>query len=554
MEISDLENFTSDSKSAAIKTATAIRQALPVTVLIGIYPEKARDKKRSPTPYLVSRLTQPYITLKATISSATWLPSWWKSTTNCAKLGLSTTELKKNCATKTAQDSFAVELALDTAAELQRLFDSQRSGTIDLESVETAVKASVIRFGAAVLSAWINTDRSDGGTSQVACDCGGVARRAGRRCKQLVSALGELELKRSYYHCEECGSGIFPKDRELGIEGESVSVAVQRMIGRVAGELSFAATRELLQQLANVDVSVKQAERVAERVGREIMDHELENIEVEPCEVQTMYLGVDGTGVPMIPKESEGRLGKQVDGTSKTREMKLAVVWTAERTNDKGRPEKDPGSASYNASIESASTKDTDKRLSAFAQRVERETKRRGFDTVKRQVVVGDGALWIWNMVSEIFPRAIQIVDIWHAKEKLHEVGKSIYGDESELAVVWADQRCDELDEGDVETVMRELQQHGKRCKKASQAVGYFGKNRERMRYRQFREQGICVSSGVVEAGCKDTVGARLKRSGMRWSVNGANAIAALRCYVKSDRFDDFWYDKSVKRLANEKI
>ena len=147
---------------------------------------------------------------------------------------------------------------------------------------------------------------------------------------------------------------LLPKDRDLGIEGQRLSVAVQRMVGRVAGEVSFASTQQLLHLLANVDVSVKQAERVAERIGEQIVLHEAENVEVGSCDAETMYLAVDGTGVPVIPKESEGRLGKQSDGTSKTREMKLAVVWTAERTNDEGRPEKDPGSASYNAAIESA--------------------------------------------------------------------------------------------------------------------------------------------------------------------------------------------------------
>ena len=434
------------------------------------------------------------------------------------------------------------------------MLQSQPTGAVDLESVEVALKSSVLRFGAAVLSAWINADQSDGHASQIACDCGGKARRAGRRAKQLVSALGELELQRTYYHCESCGHGRFPKDRELGIEGQSVSVAVQRMIGRVAGELSFASTRQLLQLLAGVDVSVKQAERVAERIGGDIIDHERTSTEVVSCEAQTMYLGVDGTEVPVVPQARAGRRGKQADGSSKTREMKLVVVWTAERFDDKGRPKKDPGSATYSAAIESASTKDTDKELAPFVQRVDRQAMRRGFYDVPRKVLVGDGAAWIWKMGEELFPGAIKIVDIWHAHEKLHEVSKAIYGRQSELAKPWAQKRCDELDNSEVGRVIMALKQHAPRCELAAQAVGYFSNNRARMRYRHFREQGLCVSSGVVEAGCKDTVGARLKRSGMRWSVEGANAIAALRCYVKSDLFDDFWYDKSEQHMANENI
>ena len=110
--------------------------------------------------------------------------------------------------------------------------------------------------------------------------------------------------------------------------------------------------------------------------------------------------------------------------------------------------------------------------------------------------------------------------------------------------------RCEELAAGNIEGLITELKKASDGCELATQAVGYFSTNIKRMRYAQFRAEGICISSGVVEAGCKDAIGARLKRSGMRWSVDGANAIAALRCYVKSERFDDFWYDRAMKLQA----
>ncbi len=252
----------------------------------------------------------------------------------------------------------------------------------------------------------------------------------------------------------------------------------------------------------------------------------------------------------MIPRETEGRSGRQADGGAKTREMKLAVVWTAERTDEKGRPRTDAGSVSYNAAIESASTKDTAVELSPFAQRVYREAVRRGFYEAERQIVIGDGARWIWRLSAEMFPDAIEVVDIFHAKEKLHEVSRAIYGNRSDLAGKWADLRCDELDAGSIEEVIKALKKAAAGCGPAAQAVGYFSTNIRRMRYAQFRSEGICVSSGVVEAGCRDAIGARHKRSGMRWSVDGANDIAALRCYVKSDRFDDFWYDRAINSQA----
>ena len=77
----------------------------------------------------------------------------------------------------------------------------------------------------------------------------------------------------------------------------------------------------------------------------------------------------------------------------------------------------------------------------------------------------------------------------------------------------------------------------------ARKCIHYVFGNRHRMRYPQFRAKGLCVASGVVEAGCKQ-IGARLKHAGMRWTVAGANAIIALRCSLLSGRFEDFWSDE----------
>ena len=121
-----------------------------------------------------------------------------------------------------------------------------------------------------------------------------------------------------------------------------------------------------------------------------------------------MYLGMDGTGVPVRREETEGRAGKQPDGSSKTREVKLVTLWTAEALDSQGRPRRDPGSISYSAAIESAAARDTDPGLSAFARRVGREAERRGFGGARRRVVLGDGAAWIWNVTPNSSPRRLR--------------------------------------------------------------------------------------------------------------------------------------------------
>ena len=127
------------------------------------------------------------------------------------------------------------------------------------------------------------------------------------------------------------------------------------------------------------------------------------------------------------PGGTEGRAGKQPDGSAKTREVKLVTLWTAESLDPQGRPRRDPGSVSYSAAIESAAARDTDPNLSAFARRVGREADRRGFGGARRRVVLGDGAPWIWNLTGEQFPEAIEIVDLYHAQEKIWDASKALH-------------------------------------------------------------------------------------------------------------------------------
>ena len=387
----------------------------------------------------------------------------------------------------------------------------------------------------------LNADRCDEQGPRLPCACGADARFAGRRPKTFTTALGALTLERAWYHCERCHTGFSPRDRALGMEHTCLSGAALRMVGIAAARTSFAGASALVRELAGLTLAPKTVERHAEALGREVADDECHALDPEPCEVPTLYLGLDGTGVPARNSEVEGHKGKHPDASAKTREAKLAVVWSAETTDKKGRPVRDPDSATYNAAIETIATRDTDPEPAPFAKRILREAERRGFGTAERRVILGDGAPWIWNFADEHFPGATQIVDIFHAKGHLFEVAKAIYGSASEVGERWARKRREELDEGRIDDVVAALRSHAGTCEEARKDVEYFSRNRERMNYPRFRAMGLCVATGVVEGGCKHIIGTRLKRGGMRWTVAGANAIIALRCAVESHRFDDFW-------------
>ena len=138
--------------------------------------------------------------------------------------------------------------------------------------------------------------------------------------------MGPLVLERAYYHCVGCESGFYPRDRELGLEGGSLTPGAVRMVGTAAARVSFAESSQLLAELAGLRIDPKRVERAAEALGGEIAEDECLRVESEPPSAPTMVLGMDGTGVPVRPGETEGRRGKQPDGSSKTREVKLVTL------------------------------------------------------------------------------------------------------------------------------------------------------------------------------------------------------------------------------------
>ena len=347
-------------------------------------------------------------------------------------------------------------------------------------------------------------------------------------------------LSRAYYHCASCGTSLFPRDAQLGCAKAGISPAVENMVARTAATVSFEESAELLRELAGITVTAKMIERSAENTGADISRDEKEIVHYQIPAAATMYVGMDGTGTPMRTAEIAGRLGKQPDGTAKTREAKIVTVWTAEARAKDGTPERDPGSVSYSAAIESAAMLDTDEQSSDFAERVRREARRRGVYDAKRIVVLGDGAPWIWKVTDEVLPNAIQIVDRFHVKEHLAVVATAIFGAESADGNAWREARYLELDDGDIAALMVAVRQQAGSNDEARKCVGYLETNAARMRYRAFRAMGLCTSSGVVEAGCKVVVGKRLKQAGMRWTLRGANAVMALRCCKLSGRLPGY--------------
>jgi len=403
------------------------------------------------------------------------------------------------------------------------------------------------KLGSVLLDQLLNADHGGHSGPRIACGRGHQAEFIDYRTKHVQTILGDVPLRRAYYHCAECpedaGHGLLPKDQELDVVGTSFSPGLRRLMARVGAQEAFELARQDLAELAGVVVPTKAVERVSEAVG---VAAEAAN-QVERAALLTgqglpraaasrLYVEMDGTGVPAVPHDIQGRAGKAPDGTAKTREAKLGCVFTQTSFDAEGWPVRDPESTTYVGAIETAEE---------FGPRLHAEAVRRGCTSATTVIVLGDGAPWIWNRAAADFPSAVQIVDLYHAREHLEAVGRLAFGSASATGKAWVAARRDELDAGDVAIIVREIGQLARRHRKVRQQLRkeaeYFDTNKLRMCYKHFRARGFFVGSGVVEAGCKTLIGHRLKQSGMRWTVAGANAIIALRCRLLGNRWEDLW-------------
>jgi hypothetical protein len=395
------------------------------------------------------------------------------------------------------------------------------------------IRAGMLKLGGGMLGKLLAADPGHRGP-RVPCGQGHEAEFVAYRDKVTDTVLGPVTLSRAWYHCAACGHGLAPRDAELGVAGLSMSPGLAAMTDRVAAAGPFAKAAGLLADLAGVQLTAKRVERAAEASGtaaaaadrdRAALITARKLVPLPPSPLpDKLYAAIDGTGVPMTARETAGRPGKGEDGRARTREVKLAVFFTQDKLDKDGYPVRDPGSSSYLATFEPARV---------FADLVEAEGIRRGAAHVRQLTILGDGAAWIWNIATAKFPEATQIVDLFHAREHLHDLAgilEFMLGDQRQD---WLAARLDDLDHGDIDGICAAARAYplvGSKKTDVDKALGYFENNAPRMRYKWFRSRGLFVGSGAVEAGCKAVIGQRLKLSGMRWTVAGADAITALRC------------------------
>ncbi len=412
-------------------------------------------------------------------------------------------------------------LAADAAeAALREAARRMRTGEQDLGDVERQIREQTRPIAAAVLAAALETMGNGKDVCHHRCACGGTQRYVSDRPKRLQTLFGPVEVKRSYYHCSNCGKGDFPLDAALGVVGTTLTPAVQEAVAWADAEMAYDRAARFLERVAGLSLSKDTHETLAGELGQAVQPKALERARAawEPLPpAEDFYITCDGLKVNTLQGWKEPKLG---------------AVFRA-HPDEEGKPIRGP--TRYVAHLEPAES---------FGERLWQLAEALGLRRAKRVAVLGDGAVWIWNLASFFFPDAVQIVDFYHAVEHLGDLAKAFWGEGTAEAKRWLESAKSLLWHGKIAALLRLLKRLAPRRRDLRdllrKALGYFAENRRRMRYDRFRQRGLFIVSGVVEAGCKNVVGFRFKQSGMRWSETGFLRLLHLRLCILNGDWDAF--------------
>lgn len=428
------------------------------------------------------------------------------------------------------EEAFASERPPRTIAEVEALaLTLGRHAQEEIaQELATAAKQE------AEAEAAVKSDLAAPPVTKLACTCHRMARYKGERRHSLVTLAGTLRVSRSYYYCRCCDKGFCPADCVLGLDGSAFTRRVQQEVARLSGLLAFAPAMELLFELTGISVSAKHSQRLVADAAVPLEAFLLAREQAAladtlraPVAPAVVYVEADGVQTPMVGggwREMKVGLARAVkaDAEPLCPTRYISHLGTAE----------DFGPAWY--------------ALSAQA----------GSEQARLTVALGDGAPWIWNLVATYFPGALEILDCWHAMERLWEIGRLAYESDAVAREGFVQAQQAHLLAADGEQLYSGLKRVAREypacAEKVRETLGYYANNRARMEYPRYRALGLRIGSGAAESGCKQVVTQRLKGAGMHWKEGGAQVVARLRCLLLSRQWSEFcaFWNQSTKTVA----
>ena len=398
----------------------------------------------------------------------------------------------------------------------------------DLENLEEAVKAKMQQLGQRLLQRLVDRQPNGYKGSSIACKCGSSMKFIQHRSKDIHTLFGWITVKRAYYHCPDCGEGLFPYDIISGLGSEQLSSGLAKACCLLAVDDSFEQSSRKIEAITGQKVSDNTIERVACQVGSVAQEQQNQRlrrffgdkqIPQSRNKPERLYVALDGTTV------------HETDGWH---ECKVGTIYFEDECKRR--------KSCYTGRFDNSED---------FGWHLWLAACKYGYREAKEVVYLGDGAPWIRTEHRRHFGRATFIIDWYHASEHVWDCGKKLFGEGTKATEEWAHQRLDLLWDGWTKKLLDDLKQQRKQYRNAKREaidtlVRYISTNEEQMRYDIFRAKGYDIGSGAVESACKNVVGKRLKQSGMIWSRLGSSSVLALRVCWLNDEWEQLWLKKPL--------
>jgi hypothetical protein len=454
------------------------------------------------------------------------------------------------------------ELGKMLAEVVEEAIKTEGQAEVLIGDIEMALRESLREIGGSALKGFMENVEGEV-AAELECECGGKLKYQRRRAATIWSVFGKVVYQRAYYAGCACGKGQAPVDNKYGIEPGKVTARLAHLVALSGIHKAFEEGGKWLKEYLLFEVSENTVRAETQKMGALQRQADIRLVKEtqeetglqkrERSQVPTpdiLYGSIDAAKVRIEPR---GEKEKALEKREMWRDMKAGCWYEAEtiphrqqsvRQKDKAQREGivlRAKNQEYFCDIEQA--EEFGKLLWATGCAV-------GADRARIRVFICDGAVWIWNLIGHYFPNAIQIVDWYHAVDRLKRLAEEAFSHADERQA-WLEQSTEDLWQGRVEAVIEACQLLAKKSNLAKQALLYYANNKERMRDAQFRAAGYLIGRGVIESGCKQIVTHRLKLPGAQWNVDGAVLVAKARTAWMSGNWKNLVSARSLLPLAS---
>lgn len=431
-------------------------------------------------------------------------------------------------------------IAQKVAEVVQEAIEEEGQEQVLIGDVELAMREGLRQIGQQALTCFLEAADEEA-EREIECACGGRLHYQRRRAATIWSVFDKVVYCRAYYAGCACRKGVAPVDQRYGIEPGKVTSGLAHLLALSGIFKAFDDGRKWLKEFLLFEVSENTVRAETQTLGelQRQADEQLVAETQNEASLQKreqrqvpapdiLYGSLDAAKVRIEPRDEQE---KAAENRENWRDLKAGCWYEGEIVSPRQQSTRQKNKAQRAGTVLRAKNKryfcDIDQ-AEQFGKLLWATACAVGADRARILVFICDGAVWIWNLIAHYFPNAIQILDWYHAEDRLKRIAEEAFSNLAERQA-WLATVTEDLWQGNVEAVIAACQKLAKISNLAKQSLAYYSDNIERMRYAQFRTAGYLIGSGVIESGCKQIVTQRLKLPGAQWELDGAILTAKAR-------------------------